>query len=351
MLRWIQAISLGTAILATMGVAESCASSGTVYPFWGVAVHGHPVNREMIADAASEMRIAPKIVVFFLTWPVFPGAGEFPESSIEAIRRYGALPCITWEPFTIRDGMEITIPHDRILGGAFDPYITGFAEACTRWGHPLIIRFAHEMNIERYHWGTAKTGYGPESPEIYRKMFRYVVSLFKKAGAGNVLWAFCPNAESVPHTGYDPSAGWNRVPNYYPGDDVVDILGMDGYNWGTTQTVEKNGWQSRWRSFGETFLPVLTELRTLSPGKPVVVFETASATEGGKKSEWINDMIETAGKWHLSGVVWFQANKEIDWRLRSGLPGAMALPRETQPVSIEGWVERLMGRRQGKRPD
>ena len=58
------------------------------------------------------------------------------------------------------------------------------------WGKPVIIRFAHEMNLNEYHWGTLEAEYGQKSPEIYIKMFRYVVQFFKDEKVDNVLWAF-----------------------------------------------------------------------------------------------------------------------------------------------------------------
>lgn len=340
--RHAKAFATMAAAALLLGTAASFAEGPAAGWPWGAAVHGYPVTRELIAKASSEMGTAPRIVVFFRHWPAVGEQGEFPEGSLQAIHEAGALPCITWEPFFIRDGQETMIPHEHLTGGVFDGYITAFAKGCAQWGRPLIIRFAHEMNLSRYHWGTEKERYGPESPAIYRKMFRYVNGIFTSAGASNVLWAFCPNAESVPHIGYDPAAGWNRVSDYYPGDDVVDILGMDGYNWGATQTVAKNGWQSQWRSFRETFAPLYTELRTLSPEKPVVVFETASASAGGDKARWVRAMIETARVWRLSGVVWFQVNKEIDWRLGSGMPHTVALPEPVPTACILQWAEGLI---------
>lgn len=329
-LLWIVFISIS---LAVPDVA--CAfdrSDGPPRPFWGAAVDGYPINDLKLASVTAEMGFSPELVVFFLQWPAPGVKGTFPESSLIAIRKKKAVPCITWEPFYLKDGEEVAVSHLELLAGEWDEYILGFAEACARWGQPLILRFAHEMNIQRYHWGTEKTAYGPQSPAIYREMFRYMVRLFRRAEASNVLWAFCPNAENVPDQSWDSSAGWNRAETYYPGDAFVDILGIDGYNWGTTQTLEKSGWQSSWRSFTDIFGPMFGILRELSPGKPIVIFETATAHTGGSKSKWIEEMIQTAEKWRLTGVIWFQVNKEIDWRLNSGKGGMVRLPASRSPA-------------------
>jgi len=171
------------------------------------------------------------------------------------------------------------------------------------------------MNLSRYHWGTEGEKYGPESPRIYRKMFRYVVKAFREEGTNNALWVFCPNAESIPNPDHEEDAEWNRAANYYPGDEWVDVMGMDGYNWGTARTVAVDGWDSRWLSFHEIFSPLRNELLELAPDKPLCVMETASVTEGGDRRKWIKDGLQTATKWELDAVVWFQVEKEFDWRL------------------------------------
>jgi mannan endo-1,4-beta-mannosidase len=330
--------------LVFKGTGTAAAAPPLSPPFWGAALDGYPVTVEMLEEAERETGFPPRVVVFSLQWPTSPVAAGFPKESLDAIWTRGGLPVVTWEPMYYEGNRERMIPYERILNGSYDPYIKAFAAEARAWGRPFIMRFAHEMNIERYHWGTEKEAYGPLSPRIYKRMYQYLFSLFRKAGAGNVLWAFCPNAESVPNTSYDPKASWNRACNYYPGDSYVDLLGMDGYNWGTTQTVEKNGWKSRWQSFREIFSPIYQQLKDLSPGKPLFVFETASAGKGGEKGAWTREAIETARQWGLQGLVWFQVKKEIDWRINSeGDTSYLPLVRATAPYS-QDWIRLFMGK-------
>jgi hypothetical protein len=285
--------------------------------FWGVALDGYPITTEKLALMAQEIRVKPQMALFYLQWPKSPVQGDFPKNSLEAIWRQGAVPCLSWEPMFIDNGREITIAAERILQGEYDPYLRRMTNGVNSWGKQVIIRFAHEMNLERYHWGTDKTGYGPQSSEKYKEMFRYLVTFFRKAGVNNVWWAFCPNSESIPNPAGSPEAAWNRPEAYYPGDDFVDLLGMDGYNWGTTQTLEKHGWQSNWRSFKEIFSPLYQVLKTLAPQKPLLVFEIATTHQGGDKKQWIGEALTTSREWGLLGIIWFQANKEQDWRINS----------------------------------
>lgn len=309
--------------------------------FWGVALDGYPISAARLAKVEQELGFSPHIVLFYLQWPALAGSGEFPKESLESIWRRGAVACLTWEPMYCRDTEEVMVLYEQITGGQYDAYLAAFAREAAAWGKPFIIRFAHEMNLKRYHWGTDKDHYGPQSPENYQRMWRYIVDIFRKAGANQVLWAFCPNAEALPNPTHDPAASWNRVQSYYPGSDYVDILGVDGYNWGTTQTVEKNGWQSRWQSFQEIFAPLHKELRSLAPNKPLLVFETASARQGGDKTSWIKDAMPVLRSWQVEGIIWFHVNKKVDWRLNTGVDFAyLPFSREHTPAAQQ-WLKNL----------
>ncbi len=318
-----RALSIFIAFLALTLWGPSGVSGQADSFLWGFAVDGHPVTQAQLKDIESSTGLGFDMIVFFLQWPPQDdqSSGHFPVESLNAVAAAGAMPVITWEPMYIRDGKETSISYQALLAGRYDDYILRFARGAKTWGKPVMIRFAHEMNLKRYHWGTTEKEYGPDSPAIYRKMHRYVVDLFRRAGAANVLWAFCPNAESVPNASYDATSTWNTLSRYYPGDAYVDVLGIDGYNWGTTQKKQTHGWDSRWMSFRDIFAKPVHELKRLSAGyrgKRVIVFETSSAAVGGDKKQWIADAIRDALRLGISGIAWFQSNKEVDWRIESG---------------------------------
>src|SRR6056297_2572877 len=229
--------------------------------FFGIAVPGIDFDKQQFHSWESQVGIPLQMINFFLQWPKDPEKGHFPYSTLRSIRAFGAIPCLTWEPMFYDQGKERMVSWRSIVEGKYDRYIRFFAQEARDWGYPFLLRFAHEMNLQRYHWGTRKEDYGPKSPQHYQEMFRYVVSKFRQEGADNAFFVFCPNAESVPNPNYDPSAGWNKAADYYPGDEYVQVLGMDGYNWGTTQTVEEDGWKSHWQSFEDIFRPLYHQLR------------------------------------------------------------------------------------------
>ncbi len=295
--------------------------------YFGLAVHGLPESHEKIKTLESETGLPVSMVNFFLQWPDDPHRDNFPEKSFAAIHQAGAMACLTWEPMYYENGREKMVPARMIVNGEYDPYIDHFAKQIRRLGYPVFIRFAHEMNIQRYHWGGEASEYGPDSPQRYRKMFRHVVMRFEKMDAQNAFFAFCPNAESLPHPERDPEANWNRPANYYPGNSYVNVLGMDGYNWGKTRTLEEHGWESRWRSFEDIFSDIYEQLQRIDADKPIFVFETASVMQEGKdRDRWIEDAFLTAARWNIQGIFWFHADKESDWRLKADTAGVYRAP-------------------------
>lgn len=292
--------------MTLLSLLSSCTDNNTSSKklFWGFAIEGFPVTPQKIEELEKETRVPAQMVLFYLQWSVSVEDAKGLTSSLETIWDSGAVPCLTWEPTIVENGVEKAIPYDDILNGHYDPYILFFAEEAKSWKKPFIIRLAHEMNLSRYHWGTDADKFGPESPEIYVKMFRYLVNFFKEKNVGNVIWAFCPNANSI------PDEPWNVISKYYPGDKYVDILGMDGYN--------RNTKENPLQTFEEIFKKPFQELKKIAPDKPIFVFETATVDREGEKklkSKWIKDALVTAKSWGLKGIVWFQVNKEEDWRI------------------------------------
>lgn len=314
----MRTLSAALTLSALLFCGNAFAGEGLIV---GAAVEGLPTAASL-EKIAADMGARPSVIVFFLQWPDDPAKGNFPEAALLAVDAFGAAPAVTWEPMTLGPGGETAVPGQAILGGAYDAYIRDFAARAKAFGKPMILRFAHEMNLARYHWGTTEKDYGPQSPELYKALFRHIVDVFRREKAKNVRFAFCPNAESLPN---EP---WNALSAYYPGDAYVDVLGLDGYNFGTAMTVAKHGWTSAFRPFSEIFGQAFREVRALSPDKPFFVFETASAVDGGDKSAWVKDMLGTLVAWRAAGFAWFEADKETDWRLGKGLsPDALGYLR------------------------
>lgn len=301
--------------ISLSGQSKESQFQAAKHPFfiWGFSIEGFPITDNRLDKLEQETKIQAQLIQFYLQWPATLNHFESIRTSLEAISNKGAMACLSWEPMAIVQGKEKKIPAEYILNGQYDAYLNHMANEIKAWDKPLIIRFAHEMNLEKYHWGVRKEKFNQDSPKLYIQMFRYLVNYFKKQNVNQILWAFCPNVESY------PNQPWNTPNNYYPGDEYVDILGMDGYNWEITPEIAKKrgqSWIKPWISFQQIFEPLYQDLKKIAPQKPIIVFETATVDrEGGKKSIWIKEAIQTAKKWGLIGIIWFQVNKEEDWRI------------------------------------
>lgn len=213
----------------------------------------------------------------------------------------GRTPLITWEAWTNAVG----IPLDDIINGAHDTMINARAQAVKAIGQKIFLRWGHEMNGNWYPWDGAHNGSNAAAATKYIAAYRHIHDVFTTAGATNALWVFSPN------NGNSPDEPWNQWANYYPGDAYVDWMGIDGYNWGTTQT-----WSS-WASFTALFSAFYPGIA--AKGKPVMIPETASAETGGDKAAWLTAVLPALRNTFpaLKALVWFHMNKETDWRINS----------------------------------
>jgi hypothetical protein len=84
-------------------------------------------------------------------------------------------------------------------------------------------------------------------------------------------------------------------------------------------------WTS-WTDPSSLFGPGLAQLRHLAPGKPVIIAETACTEVGGSKPRWIGSLVSyLAMQPDVVGFVWFDYDKETDWRIESSSSSADAL--------------------------
>ncbi|MBN2188534.1 MAG: hypothetical protein JW699_03690 [Chitinispirillaceae bacterium] len=182
--------------------------------------------------------------------------------------------------------------------GIWDSTLAAFATAAAQSGADLYLRFGYEMNGEWFPWGG--------SPSDYVSAWNHAYGVFRGRGADNVRWVFSPNIlwEDLTFSG-------NILP-YYPGDSVVDIVGLDGYNRGDNY----DQWH-RWRPFREIFGPSLHGMKTL--GKPLWITEIGCVTEP-RRPGWIEEALLFMDiNPCVDAMLWFNAHKPSspDYRLES----------------------------------
>lgn len=271
---------------------------------FGVGIPGGPLASAELDQTASLVGEAPSVILSYKDFNQAP-----PITELEAVRSRGAVTLLTWEPWTWGGGTDQpAYSLDRIAAGDFDAYLRRWGQDLASWGHPVMLRFGHEMNGNWYPWSEGVNGNGPGD---YVAAWRHVHDVVAATGASNITWVWNPN---VPYWGSTPLDG------LFPGLAYVDAVALDGYNWGTSAA-----WSS-WVSPSELFGQGLAELRRLAPGKQMLIAETASAEQGGSKADWNSALIGyLAAQGDVTAVVWFNFNKETDWRIDSSTSSAAAL--------------------------
>jgi hypothetical protein len=146
--------------------------------------------------------------------------------------------------------------------------------------------------------------------------------VFRADGAKNVEWVWAPNVDN----------GRYPFSAYFPGDQWVDYVALDGYNWGTAGPGV-----NRWQSLYQVFASSYSQITRLS-AKPLIISETASGEAGGSKAAWIREgFLRTIPQRlpRVAAVIWFDREQEEDWRINSSMACLKAY-REVVASSLYG---------------
>jgi beta-mannanase len=227
---------------------------------------------------------------------------NFNATAATAIANQGSTTMLAWEAEDGTLADPVNQPGYTLASineGGHDALLTTWATEIKAWGRPFMLRFAPEMNGN---WNPYSEGVNGNTAGQYVLAWRHVHDLFVANGATNVAWVWNPNIDY---------AGSVPLPGLYPGDAYVDEVGLDGYNWGTSQP-----W-STWQTPQQVFDPTIADVRTFTP-KPIILTEVASSELGGNKAQCIGEFFTwLKATPAVTSFVWFEFNKETDWRVES----------------------------------
>jgi len=216
---------------------------------------------------------------------------------------------LAWEP---RDpsGDSVQQPAyslKTIAAGAHDAEIRRWAKQIKAFGQQLYFRPMSEMNGD---WTSWSGGVNGNQPQDYIAAWRRLRQIFQQEGATNAQFVWSPNRDG------SLEEAKRTFALYYPGDAYVDYVGFNGYNWGTLYTTPT--WTSVWQSFDEVFGPSYQAAVMLTK-KPIIIAEVATTDVGGSKAVWIQEAFTAIKNNYprIKAVVWFNVNKETDWRLHA----------------------------------
>lgn len=190
-------------------------------------------------------------------------------------------------------------------------------------GRSLLIAPMQEMNGNWVPYGM--------DPGNYRIAFRRFVQLAQSEGLDEtrVRWVFAPNGWSVP-----PHA----MADYYPGDDIVDVVGVSAYNFGALVGI--------WTPVEWAITAALDEVETFAPTKPYLLAQVGSSTAGGDRDAWLQDMFRVSIRHpNVVGLVYFNFDKETDWKIwrdhqvASGWFEGSSMPAVRHVWPLTGWFQ------------
>jgi mannan endo-1,4-beta-mannosidase len=196
--------------------------------------------------------------------------------------------------------------------GKHDQYLKRLGRALADYPFPIYLRPWPEMNADWVPFQPTKSGSRPAggTPTEFKRAWRHVVDTVRGVGATNVRWVFNPTTDTYVET--------THVADIFPGAAWVDVLGLDGYNWGTFPS---------WRSFQNIYTKQYQRLTALHPRLPVWVCEFGSTEprvdDGApvdpthSKARWLRSAFGSTDFQRIQALVHFDVKKERDWRLAS----------------------------------
>jgi hypothetical protein len=177
--------------------------------------------------------------------------------------------------------------------------IVRWADAVRDFGAPIYVAFSHEPEA------AANTDLGVATD--YIAAWRKWVSIFRSEGATNAkfIWIMTSYAFSV------PSSDRRYAPYWYPGDDVVDAIASDAYNWYTCRTDAP---AVKWQSL-QQLIAGQRDFWLQHQSKEDWVTEYGTVEDplmAGRKAQWYADaqaLFKTLGYAQFTGVELFEHDK------------------------------------------
>ena len=222
---------------------------------------------------------------------------EFPTGAEQSLAADGTILYLSWET----EGVQ----WSSIIDGDYDELLAARARSIQLLEATVMLALQHEPEMHLSESGTAAE---------YVDAHHYVHDFFVNKGVENVVWVWNVTGAGEFFEIYN---------SLYPGDDVVDWVAWDPYNWFGCRE------DSPWRSFEEIVDPFYQWARQRY-NKPLMVGEfgvVEHAEPGGpSKSGWFNDAIDAmTARPEIKAYVYFDVGSPrfCDWSIDSS-PQAFA---------------------------
>lgn len=197
-----------------------------------------------------------------------------------------------------------------IAAGQKDDALNHWAQVYAAWavnGKFAFISVLPDMNMEWISYG--------RDPENYKLAYSRIKQIFSQNQVSNsaVRWVFAPT-------------GWVQLPfeAYYPGDDLVDVIGFSAFNQGLCSVSMDDYWYVPEVAVGFS----LREMHDMAPDKPIFITHlgTTAYTASGysntaAKDQWLRDTYnDLANDMNVRAVLYYnypKSSSDCDWSVYS----------------------------------
>ncbi len=217
----------------------------------------------------------------------YPWEDAFPTWKEQYHLDAGRTPLINW------NGTQTS----EVASGRLDAVIRDRARGVKSINAPVFLRWFWEMDA-----GGSRAAVA-ESPANYIAAWRHIHNVFAAEGVTNVAWVWCPNA-------YAFTTG--TAQQFYPGDEYVDWICADGYNW----NQGRDG--AAWRTITEIYRDFHAWAATR--GKPLMIGETGVIERNaGEKATWLRQIPELMARDlpAVKAIMYFHSDTIYPWWLDS----------------------------------
>lgn len=125
-------------------------------------------------------------------------------------------------PCTRDLGVEDDITIKGIANGSYDAFIKQQAEVLKAFGHPVMVRFGAEFNINQGSELSSWSYSYARDPSVFKSAWVHYVDVLRSENVTNAVFVWNPNCNDL---------GPYHWTDYYPGDDYVDWVGIDLYQY------------------------------------------------------------------------------------------------------------------------
>ena len=199
----------------------------------------------------------------------------------------------------VKIGSSTTIRE--IAGGQYDDRLNQMAQLYKRWlqngdGRKAMFAPFQEMNGTwvPYYYASSTPA---QRQQDFKDAYRHILEVFISNGVdrSQIWWVFAPNGGSGLEDNFE---------YYYPGDDLVDLVGFASYNFGFCDATLKSDGSDygRWENYDTIYEPYINRMQIMAPTKPIIITETGSSALTSKEARE-NHQYDYAAK-----AAWFELN-------------------------------------------